>query len=94
MSKAEIAYELERLQAEWKKKKESGYISEANILEQKIYLAKAYTMDPEEIQLNQDYEVEGESTLFHVEYLNGVFAWGKFAGSEEEVGVPISRLKP
>jgi hypothetical protein len=40
------------------------------------------------------YGIEGESGLFQVEYLNGIYAWGTFNGKTEKEAFPLSLLKP
>jgi hypothetical protein len=93
MDQEELYREMQQLIGESRKKEQAGFISEANILEQKFYLAKSYMMDPQEIEIGQEYHVEGEEETLKVEYLNGVFAWGRFPSSTEEVGFPIGRLE-
>ncbi|WP_202080972.1 YfhH family protein [Caldalkalibacillus salinus] len=94
MTKDELYAEMQRLIGEARKKEQAGFISEANILEQKYYMAKSYLLPPEEIHKGQSYGVAGEKGVFTVRYLNGVFAWGTLEGDEEEVGFPIGRLEP
>jgi hypothetical protein len=67
--------------------------SNAAILRQKITLAKSYLQDPKQIQLGSKYEIEGKTGLFHVEYLNGIYAWGTFEGKREKEAFPLSLLK-
>ncbi|GGK27992.1 hypothetical protein GCM10010965_21070 [Caldalkalibacillus thermarum] len=93
MSREELEREMQRLLAEARKKEQAGFISEANVLEQKFYMAKSYLMDPAEIKIGGKYRVAGEEGIFTVEYLNGVFAWGKLDTSPEKRGFPIGRLK-
>ncbi|MDQ0340052.1 hypothetical protein J2S00_002847 [Caldalkalibacillus uzonensis] len=93
MSREELEREMRRLLAEARKKEQAGFISEANILEQKFYMAKSYLMDPAEIKIGGTYRVVGEKGIFTVEYINGVFAWGKLDTSPEERGFPIGRLE-
>lgn len=93
MSKEELEREMQRLWAEAKKKERAGFISEANVLEQKFYMAKSYLMDPAQIEVGAQYRVAGEEGIFTVEYLNGVFAWGKLDTDEEKRGFPIGRLE-
>lgn len=92
MTKEELFAEMQHVLGEKRKKEQAGFISEANILEQKFYMAKSYLTDPETILTGQKYQVEGIKELFSVRYLNGVMAWGKFPSSTEEVAIPIGRL--
>lgn len=93
MDRAELDAEMQRLMGESRKKEQAGFISEANVLEQKFYLAKSYALDPSQIIVGDTYEIIGESSLFTVDYLNGVFAWGKLAEDDELRAFPIARLK-
>lgn len=94
MTKLELYTEMQRLIGEARKKHQAGFISEANILEQKYYMAKSYMMNPNEINIGGQYQVAGENGVFHVHYLNGVFAWGRFPHSVEDIAFPIGRLEP
>lgn len=94
MSKEELYSEMQRLIGEARKKHQAGFISEANVFEQKYYMAKSYLMDSDEIMSGQKYKVLGQEGIFKVRYLNGVFAWGTIDSSEEEVAYPIGRLEP
>lgn len=93
MTKEELYAEMQHLLGEGRKKQQAGFISEANILEQKFYMAKSYMMDSDGILSGQEYHVAGEKEPFKVRYLNGVFAWGRFPSSIEEVAFPIGRLE-
>lgn len=93
MTEEELHAEMQRLLQEGRKKQQAGFSSEANILEQKFYMVKSYLRNPEDIVCGQEYRVIGEEEVFKVRYLNGVFAWGKFPSSTEEVGFPIGRLE-
>ncbi len=84
---------MQQLLAEYRKKDQAGFISEANIYEQKYYVAKSYTMDVNSIKPGDTYRVIGESEPFTVRYLNGVFAWGEMPSSEELKAFPIGRLE-
>jgi hypothetical protein len=74
------------------KKHQAGFFSEAAILEQKFYLAKSYLLDPKNYSPGNTYSVIGFEEPFHVNYINGVMAWGTFPHSTEEMAFPISRL--
>lgn len=92
MNQEELYREMQTLLGDARKKEQAGFISEANVLEQKYYMAKSYAMNKDEIHIGKEYLVEGEEGLFTVEYLNGVFAWGRFKTSEEDEAFPIGRL--
>lgn len=93
MTNAELDREMQHLIAEQRKKEQAGFYSEANVLEQKFYLAKSYRMNKRLIKPDHTYNVIGEEGKFQVNYLNGVFAWGTIEGSEEERAFPIARLE-
>jgi hypothetical protein len=93
LSLEELQREMQQLLGESRKKHQAGFISEANMLEQKFYMAKSYTIDPASIKIDHSYKVAGEEEMFKVVYLNGVFAWGRFPSSTEEVAFPIGRLE-
>lgn len=82
--------ELEKQLAEAEKHKLE---SNAAILRQKVTLAKSYLIDPKTIQLGSKYEVEGKNSLFQVDYLNGIYAWGMLEGKMEKEAFPLSLLK-
>lgn len=95
MTREELFAEMQSTLGEKRKKEQAGFISEANILEQKFYMAKSYLTDPETILAGQQYRVEGMEDLFSVRYLNGVMAWGTFSSApDEEIALPIGRLEP
>jgi hypothetical protein len=90
MTAEELKLELKKLEEQYK---QINIASEQMIIEQKINLARSYLLDPNTIQPNKWYQISGKSGLFHVAYLNGVFAWGTIEGSSEQVAFPISLLK-
>lgn len=94
MTKQELYAEMQKMIGEARKKHQAGFLSEANILEQKYYMAKSYLMDRKEIKAGNQYHVAGEAGIFLVNYLNGVFAWGRFPDSQEDQAFPIGRLEP
>jgi hypothetical protein len=85
-----VVKELERQLTEAKKNKLES--SEA-ILRQKINLAQSYLIDPQTIQIGSKYKIDGTSDLFKVDYLNGIYAWGRFEGNTEKEAFPLSLLK-
>ncbi|MXQ54016.1 DUF1811 family protein [Shimazuella alba] len=94
MTPEELTSSIKELEKELIEAKKNKLESNAAILKQKINLAKAYLIDPQTIQLELKYEIEGESGLFQVEYLNGIYAWGTFNGKIEKEAFPLSLLKP
>lgn len=90
MTEEELRLELNKLEDQ---RKQSLAENEQHILEQKINLAQAYMIDPNIIQVESWYRIKGKLEHFHVDYINGVFAWGTLKGSTEQVAFPISLLK-
>jgi hypothetical protein len=94
MTPEELTSTIKELEKELIEAKKNKLESNAAILKQKINLAKSYFIDPQTIQLELKYGIEGESGLFQVEYLNGIYAWGTFNGKTEKEAFPLSLLKP
>ncbi|HJV46249.1 MAG TPA: YfhH family protein [Bacillota bacterium] len=92
MSKEELEQALIKYKEGAMKKHQAGFFSESAILEQKFYMAKSYLLNPSTFIPGKEYQVVGYEGPFTITYLNGVMAWGTFAGSEEEIAFPISRL--
>lgn len=92
MTKEELQKEMGKLEAERTEALQKGWQSQADLLERKFYMAKAYTLEPGDFAPGM-YQVTGETGEFVLAYLNGIMAWGKFAHSKEEVSFPISMLK-
>ncbi|HWJ78504.1 MAG TPA: YfhH family protein [Niallia sp.] len=95
MTEHELRMEISTLNDKAKKAEQLGMVNEYAVLERKAVLAKAYLLNPDDFIVNESYEIDGDpGVLFRIEYMNGVFAWGKrnIEGSKEE-GIPISLLK-
>lgn len=86
MSREELLAEMDKLAAE---KSRAEFPSQAELLERKYWMAKAYTLSPNSFPPGI-YEVEGNE--FMLEYINGIMAWGKM-GLNNEASFPISMLK-
>ncbi|GKU85240.1 YfhH family protein [Niallia sp. NCCP-28] len=95
MAEYELRMEIASLNEKAKKAEQLGMVNEFAVLERKAVLAKAYLLNPNEIKINEFYEIEGDpGVLFRVDYLNGVFAWGfRNQKDSKEEGIPISLLK-
>lgn len=93
MTLAELQIEMERLRKEAAEKKEAGDLVQFGILEQKYFLAKSYFIGTQEFRIGRPYRVYGQDLPFTIDYFNGVFAWGKFSGTEEQVGYPVGMLE-
>lgn len=64
--------------------------SQRAVLEQKYYIAKAYTLNPEDFSPGL-YKVENVQLPFEVRYVNGIMAWGSL-GEEPDASYLISML--
>lgn len=94
MCREELEREAERLKEENQNKYKEGRISEANIAKQRYYFCLSYLADPTQIEVGTTYQIQGESDLFLVDYLNGVMAWGYRNGdnNSEMDAIPIGQL--
>ncbi|NSL52134.1 YfhH family protein [Calidifontibacillus erzurumensis] len=93
MTEYELKLEIGKLQEKARKAEQMGMINEFAVYERKIAMAKAYLLSPSQFQPGEVYEISGDpGSLFTIEYLKGVFAWGKRQGKEELEGIPISLL--
>ncbi|MEF3303878.1 DUF1811 family protein [Paenibacillus sp. GYB003] len=88
MSRDELREELDRLEAA---KRNAEFPSQREMLEQKIWMAKAYLRSDETFPQGV-YKVAGRSEPFELKYVNGVMAWGRI-GTEDEASFPISMLE-
>lgn len=95
MTEHELRMEISTLNDQAKKAEQLGMVNEYAVLERKAILAKSYLLNPKDFKENEVYEIESDpGVLFQIDYMNGVFAWGKrkIEGSQEE-GIPIALLK-
>lgn len=93
MTLAELQIEMERLRKEAAEKKATGDLVQFGILEQKYFMAKSYFIGTQEFRIGKSYRVYGYELPFTIDYFNGVFAWGRFEGAEEQVGYPVGMLE-
>ena len=90
--------EIGVLKEKAQKAEQLGNISEVQINERKMQVALAYTMNPEDFQANEVYQLKMEPGFtFKISYINGVFAWGYRINLLEEMyeqieALPISLL--
>ena len=89
MNQEELQEQIKLLKRE---RRRAEFPSQAEMLERKIWMAKAYLLSPESFPPGR-YEVEGHSESFELRYVNGVMAWGKM-GDEDEASFLLSMLKP
>lgn len=94
MTRDQLIHEIQRLEQEQADADREGWESQVEMLKQKRNLARSYLVDPTTIIPHQLYQVEEQDGLFHVDYLNGVMAWGHWEGSEEEMALPLAVLQP
>ncbi len=92
MTLAELQMEMERLLKEAEERKQKGDLVGFGIMEQKFFLAKSYFIGTKDFFIGKSYRVHGHDLPFTIEYFNGVFAWGRFEGSDECVGFPVGML--
>lgn len=93
MTLAELQVEMERLRKEAEEKKQAGDLVQFGILQQKFFMAKSYFIGTNDFRIGGSYQVFGHEAPFTIDYFNGVFAWGRFPGSEEQVGFPVGMLE-
>ena len=94
MTEFELKQEIATLKEKARKAEQMGMVNEFAVLERKATMAKAYLLNPKDFQSGKVYEIEGDpGATFKVDYLNGVFAWGKRLNeADKEEALPISML--
>ncbi|HLT55680.1 MAG TPA: YfhH family protein [Bacillota bacterium] len=98
LSVQDLYKEIRSLKEKAQKAEQMGNISEVAIYERKMQVAIAYTMNPEDFSPGEIYELKMEPGFrFKIEYINGVFAWGRRINLLNEVyetkeALPISLL--
>lgn len=98
LSVEQLRIEAGKLKEQLQKAEQLGNVSEAAILERKLAVALAYTLNPEDYHPGEQYELVGDpGHSFKIDYIEGVFAWGKRVNLLNEVyekqeAVPISVL--
>ncbi|MBM6616465.1 YfhH family protein [Bacillus suaedaesalsae] len=95
MSEFELNQEIRTLHEKARKAEQLGMVNEYAVLERKIYMAKAYLLNPDDYKSGEVYEIEQDpGSFFKINYLDGVFAWGsRLNGLDKEEALPISLLK-
>ncbi|WP_017754321.1 YfhH family protein [Calidifontibacillus oryziterrae] len=94
MTEYELNQEISHLHEKARKAEQLGMVNEFAVYERKIAMAKAYLLDPSDFHVGEVYEIEGAPGVhFKIDYMNGVFAWGKRDGNKQEEGIPISLLR-
>ncbi|SDK34094.1 YfhH family protein [Sediminibacillus albus] len=94
----ELRQEVAALKEKAQKAEQLGNVSEYAIYERKIQMAIAYTLNPEDFQKGETYELaQDPGHTFKINYINGVFAWGNRVNLlgqtlEKQEAVPISIL--
>lgn len=94
MTEYELNSEIGTLKEQARKAEQLGMINEFAVLDRKIAMAKSYMLNPDHFKQGESYEIEGDpGEMFHIHYMNGVFAWGHRASSiDYEEALPISML--
>ncbi len=95
MSEWELKQEIAALTEKARKAEQMGMVNEYAVYERKMAVAKSYLLNPDNFQPGEFYEIEGDpQSLFKLQYVNGVFAWGyRLSDPDTEVALPISLLK-
>lgn len=88
MSREELLAEINMLE---KEKRNAQFPSQAEMLERKVWMAKAYMLSSEQFPPGM-YRVTGYDEPFELDYVNGIMAWGKM-GADREASFLISMLK-
>lgn len=94
MNEYELNQEIGVLTEKARKAEQLGIVNELAVLERKISMAKAYLLDPDTFVPGEVYEIlEDPGSLFKIDYMNGIFAWGnRVGGPDKEEALPISLL--
>ncbi|QAV27635.1 DUF1811 domain-containing protein [Neobacillus thermocopriae] len=95
MSEWELKQEIAALTEKARKAEQMGMVNEYAVYERKMAVAKSYLLNPDNFQPGEFYEIKGDpQSLFKLQYVNGVFAWGyRLSDPNTEVALPISLLK-
>ncbi|WP_202908644.1 YfhH family protein [Halalkalibacillus sediminis] len=95
----ELREEIAELTEKARKAEQMGMVNEYAVYQRKMIMAKSYMLDPSQFSGGEVYEIEGApGELFAVDYLRGVFVWGRrenYEGkvlSEDLEAVPIGVL--
>ncbi|MGP4071692.1 YfhH family protein [Piscibacillus sp. B03] len=94
----ELRKEIAELTEKARKAEQMGMVNEYAVHQRKIVMAKSYTMNPRDFRRGQVYDIDGApGEQFHIDYMNGVFAWGTRKSQQgqvlnEEEALPIALL--
>jgi hypothetical protein len=94
MTPTELEAEMTRLQDEGHRALAEERFEELDVLERKYYLAKSYTMNPDEIKVGNLYTVIDTTDRLEVTRMDGVMAWGYRNGVRLEEAFPMAMLVP
>lgn len=87
MNAEELAKEIQGLE---KALAEISFEGEAEVLKQKLWMAKSYAVRHESFPPGPFRVVDKQGT-FHLRYINGVMGWGNWENGEEGA-VPLAAL--
>ncbi|MFE5319768.1 DUF1811 family protein [Paenibacillus sp. NPDC056579] len=87
MSAEELETEMAEIEAAMK---QVEFPSQMELLQRKLYTAKAYTLDAADFPIGT-YKVEGFDEPFEMKYINGIMGWG-IMGKDPEASFPLSML--
>lgn len=94
----QLREEFAKLKEESQKAEQLGEVNKVAILERKMQIVASYTINPDQFEEHAEYELNGDpGYTFHVNFINGVMAWGhriNLLGEmmQEEEALPISML--
>ncbi len=93
MTEFELHQEITKLNDKARKAEQLGIVNEYAVYERKVAVAKAYLLNPNDFLIGETYNIVGDPhSLFKIDYMNGIFAWGHRVGQKKEEGLPISLL--
>src|SRR5699024_8843123 len=78
MSVEQLRKEAAKFKEKAQRAEQLGNPSEMAINERKMQVALAYTLNPDDFEPGEIYELRGDpGHTFKINYINGVFAWGQ-----------------
>ncbi|WP_413375103.1 YfhH family protein [Alkalihalobacillus sp. 1P02AB] len=93
MSEYELHTVIRQFNEKAKKAEQLGMMNEYAVYERKVWMAKAYLLDPKQFKPGKTYQMFDEESTFQISYMNGHFAWGYRNNEANLDAVPISLLK-
>lgn len=94
MTEEELQAAMEECRIAGENALQAGLFSEYQVQERRFYLARSYWLGSGFVEIGRTYGVEGETSLFRVESLRGVMAFGRDVGETRERGILTGMLVP